>query len=303
VIERMRGAARAAAWPAAGLAVTYVAAVLTPLGRRLDQVSVHGRFGASWGARAADLWLLETISVTSLVLALAAVVLVGGLNGRWRLGLRAALATFGAVISAEVLKYLLPGTNLWTGEWSWMTGGTFPSGHTAVAASVSLAILSVCSGLGRRLLVGPLVAGTAITATATVTVGWHRPSDVLAGLFLAAAWHRALSAGLPAEQRLRSMLPVRRDRGPAQEPAPAGPRRPGRVVGAVGVMTGLWWAGACVLVLGVGMNGLLRSVRFGELAPLAYAGSLAVLLAGALGTIVLSTPPDPVAAEPPRNSP
>ena len=167
----MRDGARAAAWPALGLAVTYVVAVLIPLGRRLDSVSVHGRFGATDGARAADLWLLEAISVTTLVLALAAVVLVGGVNGRWRRGLRASLATFGAVVSAEVLKHLLPGTSQWTGEWTWLTGGTFPSGHTAVAASVSLAVLSVCSAPWRRLLVGPLVAGTAITATATVTVG------------------------------------------------------------------------------------------------------------------------------------
>jgi hypothetical protein len=133
---------------------------------------------------------------------------------------------------------------------------------------VSLAVLSVCSDFWRRLLVGPLVAGTALAATATVTVGWHRPSDVLAGLILALAWHRALSAGLPAERRLRTMLP-----------------------GPVVVMTGLWWAGACFLVLGVGLDGVRSSLHFGEQAPLVYAGSLAVLLAGTLATIVLGAAP------------
>jgi membrane-associated phospholipid phosphatase len=262
----VRAGARAAAVPLAGLAVTYVLAMLTPVGRSLDRLSSIGRFGTGWTVQAADLVVLEIISVATLGLALAALVTVSVLRGRRQDGLRACVAVLGAIVTAEGLKHVLPSQNPWTGEWSGFNGGSFPSGHAVVVTSISLAVLSISSARWRRLLVGPLVAGTAIAATATVTVGWHRPSDVLGSLFLATAWHRATVAWGPADRRLRTMLP---------EPA----------------FAAVWWAGASALILGAAVEGALSGARFGRLASLAYVGSLTVLLTGVMVTIALGAPP------------
>jgi PAP2 superfamily protein len=265
VSDSLKAGARAAAVPIGGLAVTYVLAMLTPLGRSLDTLSSIGRFGTGWPVQAADLALLEIISVATLGLALAALLLVSVLQGRRQDGLRAAAAVLGAILTAEVLKHILPSQNPWTGEWSGLDGGSFPSGHAVVVTSISLAVLSISSDIWRRRLVGPLVAGTAIATTATVTVGWHRPSDVLGSLFLATAWHRAMAASGPADRRLRAMLP--RSAFPAA-----------------------WWAGASALVLGAAVEGALTGARYGRLASLAYVGSLTVLLAAVLVTIALAVP-------------
>jgi membrane-associated phospholipid phosphatase len=258
--ERVSHAARAACGPLVGLAAVYTVFGLTPWGRALDSLSYHGRIGAGWHVRAADLAVLETISTATLALALAAFVVLGGLRGRWSLGLRAGAAVLGAILSAEVLKFLLPGIDHTTGAWRWLTQSSFPSGHAVIVASVSLGLLSVSSEPWRRRLVGPLAAWTAIAATATVTVGWHRPSDVAGSLLLATAWHRAL--------------------GPAPGPRPARPLRP-----APPSTARFWWAGASILVLGAAVEGVLTGRTQGDVAPFAYVLALAVLLAAALLTL------------------
>jgi membrane-associated phospholipid phosphatase len=228
--------------------------------------------------------VLETISVATLSVALAVLVLVGGLRGRWQLGLRSTAAVAGAILSAEVLKHTLPSYNEWTGDWSLIGGGSLPSGHAVIVTSISLAVLSISSDRWRRRLVGPLVAATAIATTATVTVGWHLPSDVLGSLFLATAWHRALRADQPAERRLRSMLPH-----PAL-PRTALARLQLRLPTA---RTAAWWAGACALILGAALEGALTGVSYGSHATLAYLCSLAVLLAAVLVTIAAALRPVP----------
>ena len=257
---------------------------MTPWGRTLDSLSLHGRMSTGWSARTADLIVLELISVATLGLALVALILVGGARGRWQLGLRSVAAVLGAIASAEVLKRALPSYNEWAGEWSRSGGGGFPSGHAIVVTSIALAVLSISSDSWRRRLVGPLVAGTAIATTATVTVGWHRPSDVLGSLFLATAWHRAMRAGQPVERRLRTMLPETAVPRTAltwlQDRLPSG-------------QTAAWWAGACTLILGAALEGALTGVRYGEVAQLAYLCSLAVLLAAVLVTIAVALKPAP----------
>jgi membrane-associated phospholipid phosphatase len=282
VVEHLRVSARAAAVPIGGLAVTYLLAVVTPWGRALDSLSLYGRHGTGWSVRAADLLVLEAISVVTLTLALITLVLVSGLRGRWQLGLRSTAAVIGAILSAEVLKYVLPSHDQWTGEWSLFSGGSFPSGHAVTVTSISLAVLAISSDGWRRRLVGPMVAGTAIATTATVTVGWHRPSDVLGSLFLATAWHRAMRADQPADRRLRTMLP--------RSTRPATARWQERLPSA---QTATWWAGACALILGAALEGTLAEIRYGGIAALAYLCSLAVLLAAVLVTLALELRPAP----------
>jgi membrane-associated phospholipid phosphatase len=319
VVEHLRTSVRAAALPVAGLFLTYLLAVVSPWGRTLDRLSSYGRNGTGWSVRAADLMVLETISVATLSVALAALVVVGGLRGRWQLGLRSTAAVIGAILSVEALKHLLPSHNQWTGEWSLISGGSFPSGHAVIVTSISLAVLSISSDSWRRRLVGPLVACTAIATTATVTVGWHRPSDVLGSLFLATAWHRAMRADQPAERRLRTMLPrpalprtaLPRTALPRTAlPRTALPRtalpRPALPRTALSRLqdrlpttrTAAWWAGACTLILGAALEGAVNGLRYGSVATLAYLCSLAVLLAAVLVTVAMGLRPVPAHSRP-----
>jgi len=65
---------------------------------------------------------------------------------------------------------------------------SLPSGHTTVAASVTLALAIIAPPVLR---VPTAVAGTAaslLVGAATVVAGWHRLSDVVAALMVSAAW-------------------------------------------------------------------------------------------------------------------
>jgi membrane-associated phospholipid phosphatase len=287
VIARLK----AAAWPMAGFAVTYVLFQIAPWGRNFDLLSVHGRQGAGWRVRIADRLLLETISVATIAVVLLVVLVVAARRGRGREGMWSAGAVVGAILSVEILKPLLPGTAGRTGEWRWLTSqGSFPSGHSVIAAALTLAVLSVVSDRWRPVLVGPMLAWTAVAAAATVTLGWHRPSDVLGSFFLATAWHRACTCGRPAQRRLRAMLP-----------STTAARERLSVAGVPAVPAVLWWGLACLLVLGAGVHGVLRGESVGHVPALAYLTSLTLVLAGA-GLTVAAMRPTPVRVNPRRAS-
>ncbi len=71
---------------------------------------------------------------------------------------------------------------------------TFPSGHTTAVASIAVACAFVVSDRLRGLT---LVVGGAVTlavGASVVRIGWHYPSDVLGGVFVASAWGFAVLA-------------------------------------------------------------------------------------------------------------
>ena len=266
--KSFRAGARAAAGPILGLVLTYVLIALTGWGRHVEALAFAGRQGTGPRVRAADLLLLETISTATVLLALATLVVVGVLRGRRQLALRTTVAVLGAVISAEVLKYALPSRNEWSGQWRWLSSGSFPSGHAVIVTSIALAVLSVSPNAWRRLLVGPLVACTAIATTATVTVGWHRPGDVIGSFFLATAWHRGMTARQRSDHRRRLTVPTG--------------------------WTLACWAMAAVLVLGTALDGVLTNLAAsGRQTALSYLAAMVLLLVGALITVSVPDRPDP----------
>ena len=65
---------------------------------------------------------------------------------------------------------------------------SFPSGHTAVAAALGVALLlAVPAGRARALLAAPVAVLALATAWSRVALGVHRPTDVLASLVLVPA--------------------------------------------------------------------------------------------------------------------
>jgi membrane-associated phospholipid phosphatase len=214
--------------------VVYALATFTHTGKLANRAVTLGGLRSAWFARDVDQLIVGGMSVVTAVLAMIAIILVAGLNRglsparRWTLGLRMAVAVVGSGLTAEALKETLPAYTWWKDSYAW-GGGPYPSGHTAIAASLTLALLSVSTPRWRPLLIGPLLAGVVVTATGTITLAWHLPSDVLGGLLVAVAWHRLCLAGVPVR----------------------------RVTLAESAAAGIWWLASTVAVVAAGAIGAL----------------------------------------------
>lgn len=187
-----------------GLLVALLAAVAfsvvtrvalgTAWGQQLDENALAGStFGKG------TLWkvgepVLDVVSNSFVVLALGGAILISLLRRRWGLAAQVAVLVAGANLTTQILKHqVLERADL--GVLTERPGNSLPSGHTTVAASVSIALLLV---VPRR--VRPVVAllgavYTALTGVSTMVGGWHRPSDVVAGLLVVLVW-TALVLGL-----------------------------------------------------------------------------------------------------------
>lgn len=176
-----------AALAVVGYAATFLVAVHTSAGLRVDARLFHAVNGTSSGtvvarAGATALETIDAATLTASVLALAFLALV---RGRRRRAFAAAAVVVCSVGSAELLKHggaHVPGM-LSTGR-----EATFPSGHTSIAVSLGLAlVLAVPPVLrGAAALVGAAYA--AGIGLSVVVLAWHEPSDVVGSFFLCAAW-------------------------------------------------------------------------------------------------------------------
>ncbi len=254
------------------LAVWLVFGV-TPSGRALDLAAFAGRLDASPALHGLNAGLLNAITATSAAAGLLGLVVIGVWRNRLAAALRAGGAVAAATVTAELLKLTLPHAGARDQVWTWAGGGSFPSGHTTIAASMSLALLSVSSPTWRRRLVGLLLAWTVVTSTATITMGWHRPSDVLGGLGVAALWHRVLVSD--------------RGRGGVRTTGSTG-------AGGTSLSTlaipALWWVTATAIVLWGSSPAAAEG--WAELLTTAYLVALATVAVGAVVLFVCS----PVAA-------
>jgi membrane-associated phospholipid phosphatase len=245
----------------------YVVFVRTGLGQRIDDAALDGR--ASLSARSinrADS-LLQTVSVASVAILGGGIVLVAVMRARLVLAAAAAAVLVGANVTTQVLKATLSRPDLVRGQPEIDLGNSFPSGHTAVAASIAVAAVLVAP---RRLRGAVAVAGllyTVAIGVATLTAGWHRPSDAIAAVCVAVGWG-SLAAW---------MIVVRR--APAQGAGPATPFVSRLLVVAGGAVCAVTFA-ALVAALVARRFGQLGAVDLGR----AYA-TAAVSIAGAVALL------------------
>lgn len=241
---RIRAAATAACLPLVLGGSVYWLFVILPWGRGLDHVAFVGRLSAGRHLLGASRLLLDAISVPLVAVALAALIWWGRRFGRLREGLLSTAAVAGAAVSAEALKVLLPAATRDGSVVSLSGSGSFPSGHATIAAALALAFLAQSPAPGRSRWTGPAVAWTVVVAIATVTAGWHRPSDAVGGILLAVTWHRAVWAAAGARRegvRQLESPQVQHGRGALTRPGQASFQGPvGRW--AVGWGPWRWWA-------------------------------------------------------------
>ena len=178
------------------LVVLYVLAVHTSFGQHLDNDALLGR-SQNPRVQQATNRLLHSIDVFSLELIGGAMVVAAVARARVRLALGAGTLIVGALATTEAIKHSLTRPEFLHPDP--LPVPSFPSGHTTVAFSLALALLLVVPGRwrGPTAVVGALYA--AAVGAATVTAGWHRPSDVIGAFLVTVGWAAVVSAVLVAE--------------------------------------------------------------------------------------------------------
>jgi membrane-associated phospholipid phosphatase len=170
-------------------------------GQLLDTLALSGnRVGQARVGGAVDT-VLNTLSAVSLMVATAVVGFIALMRRRIAVAFGAILLIVGANLTTQVLKQIIYRPDLGIDPERAAAGNSLPSGHTTIAASVAVAFLLVLPGIYRGVgaVLGALV--TAVAGVATLSAGWHRPSDAVAALLVVGAWAAAASLFILVAQR------------------------------------------------------------------------------------------------------
>ena len=193
----------------------YCLFVGTARGQWVDEQALIGALQNLNGSttRRASLAILDQLPMLVGVACTAGLLLSAWLRRDVVVPLIAAASAGLAVAATQILKHqLLDRPNLGI---SAANVNSFPSGHTTVAAAAVFALLLAAPRSARPWLALCGALAAAATGAATVVMGWHRPSDVVAA-FLVCAFCALLGAwaiGMVQAGRLRAAgLPAR---GPA----------------------------------------------------------------------------------------
>lgn len=161
-------------------------------GQRLDAAALDGNWIGQ--RRIEDLvdTILNTTSVLSLLVATVAIGFIALIRRRLAVALGAMVLIAGANLTTQVLKRVVVRPELGVDLERASAGNSLPSGHATVAASVAVALVLVLPARLRP--AGAFVGAVAAAAVgvATLSAGWHRPSDVVAALLIVGAWASAV---------------------------------------------------------------------------------------------------------------
>jgi membrane-associated phospholipid phosphatase len=163
------------------------------------------------------------------------------LRHRPRVGLVVVFVTAGANLTTQSLKPLLGATRFsdFLGG-AQITSGSWPSGHATAAMALALCAVLVSPPRLRPLVALAGVAFTLGVSVSLLILGWHYPSDVVAGLLISAIW---MALGIAALWAADARWPVRSGRDAVARARGALP--PSRVLAppAVGAVCALVLAG------------------------------------------------------------
>lgn len=163
-------------------------------GQLLDTIALAGnRIGQDEVDGLANT-VLNAVSVASLAIATVVIAVIALARGRVLLTLVVTLFVVAANVTSQIFKWGLYRPNFGVDPERLSAGNSFPSGHATVAMSVAIALVLVLPPKARGVgaVLGAVYAGVA--GVATMSLGWHRPSDVVGSVLIAGAW--AAVAGL-----------------------------------------------------------------------------------------------------------
>jgi membrane-associated phospholipid phosphatase len=170
-------------------------------GQLLDTVALAGN--SIGHARVGDLvdTVLSTVSALWLVIATAVVGFIALIRRRIAVAFGAILLIVGANVTTQVLKQVISRPDLGVDPERAAAGNSLPSGHTTVAAAVVVAVMLVLPARLRGVggVLGTVLA--AVVGVATLSAGWHRPSDAVAALLIVGWWACAATLFIVVAQR------------------------------------------------------------------------------------------------------
>ncbi|WIE72577.1 phosphatase PAP2 family protein [Curtobacterium sp. MCJR17_020] len=215
----------------------YAAAVLTPVGQRMEDAALGG-------VRESDLFSSDTalnvISVPVILLLVVVIVAVAFARRRLSVGLGAGAVVLASAATSTLVKRIAERPEIAQST----TPNSFPSGHATIALAALFAVLMVTPRRFRPIvtLLGAVYA--VFVANQTVVYGWHRVSDIIGACAIVMFWLGVVRAFGPRVDR-----GLRGDRD--------GRRGPRRVVSVVLlVATGVTLAvGVAALVIGLAGDG------------------------------------------------
>ncbi|WP_020390503.1 phosphatase PAP2 family protein [Kribbella catacumbae] len=177
----------------------YVLAVCTPFGQAAENSLIVG-----YADQARIFHILYSIGPpplkaewATLIIGLALIAIVAVLRRQWLnglAGLGVAVATIGGT---EVLnKFILPRPDISDAPRT-IVEASFPSGHVAIAAGLTVGAIMVASPRTRPYVAAAGALWLAITAAGVQALYWHRPSDALGATLLACACYTIASRKHP----------------------------------------------------------------------------------------------------------
>ncbi|MGI5242730.1 phosphatase PAP2 family protein [Dactylosporangium sp. CA-139066] len=183
-----------AAVEAAGFLAVWRFFVDSVQGQQLDFVAITGNSIGRVRLESLVHNTLNGISIVSLTAATIAIGFIALARRRVALAVGALLLIGGANATTQLFKALIYRPDLGVDPERAAAGNSLPSGHTTIAASVAVALVLVVPSKARgpAALLGAVF--TSLAGVATLSAGWHRPSDAVAALLVVGAW--AAVAGL-----------------------------------------------------------------------------------------------------------
>ena len=191
IAGRGRALATLAAAGGAGVVGLYLVFVRTPIGQRWDDRALLGGQLASLDSRQALTAALHGVRISTIVLMIVLLLVIGLVRKRLVTAVTMAAAFGFSILSAEVLKQVLPRRDLAPELNAYVDNGnidTYPSGHATIAMGFALALIVVSSPRYRTAAAAFGMAWAAAVPMAALAAGWHRPSDVMGGMALALMW-------------------------------------------------------------------------------------------------------------------
>jgi len=164
--------------------LAYRALVLSTTGQRLDQFAMVESMQAAPTSADHLRDLMQAVSVPSIAVAVGVLAAIAVKRSRPDLAVAAAATVVGANVTTQALKHWLVRPDLLGLD----SVNSFPSGHVTVVASLAAGALLVMPRRAQPTVAVLGVVATAVTAVATVALGWHRPSDVIGAVGVVTAW-------------------------------------------------------------------------------------------------------------------
>ena len=177
------------------LLLVWYAAFHVPVLERADASIYNGFFDLSYRRHVSGIanFIARLCNPGPYVFLSAIPVLIALRRRRYALLATICLILLGANVTTHELKPLLaaprPGMAAQASAWWWMPGpGSWPSGHAT--ASMALALCVVLAAPARWRPVAAAIGATFAIAVcySFLALGWHFPSDALAGLIVATIW-------------------------------------------------------------------------------------------------------------------